>query len=613
MDSIRNSIDSFNDYVGKSTFGSVFRLGGSGHKDEIKHTKFTTELRAGLTSFFTMAYIIAVNATILADTGGNCVCKDATDPLCLTNTDYLICKQGKKLEHVWQASVDSTSDLNRNLITATAAMAGISSFLFGFLTNMPVCLAPGMGLNAYFAYQIVGFHGSGLISYNLALTAVFAEGFIFVFLSLIGMRQWLVKIIPVSLKIAAACGIGLFLAEVGLSHNAGIGAISGAKSTPLDIAGCPDQYKDEFGACTSHKMTSPTMWLGIMGSGILTAYLMTYKVKSAMILGILLVSIISWPRGTAVTFFPDTEVGNDRFDFFKKVIDFHPINHTLNTLDWNVSRAPGHFALALFTFLYVDIIDCTATLYSMARFSGVVDLETGDFPRSTLAYCTDAVCISIGALLGCSPVTAFIESGAGIAEGGKTGLTAMTCGVCFLISMFFAPIFASIPPWATGCTLVLVGCLMMRQISSINWRYIGDAIPAFVTVMFIPFGYSAAYGLIAGLMVYTALNGMIYLTKVISGGHIVPEDENNREYWTITPRGRLPWFVTASQKLAHRVRGTERPKDDDTLSVRSGDSHWKYHDRLASQGSNRELDSVVVHTTLPTDPHGQKVFSKLGQ
>jgi len=124
---------------------------------------------------------------------------------------------------------------------------------------MPVCLAPGMGLNAYFAYQIVGFHGQGLISYNLALTAVFAEGFIFIFLSLIGMRQWLVKIIPVSLKIAAACGIGLFLAEVGLSNNAGIGAIAGSKSTPLDIAGCPDQYKDEFGSCISHKMTSPTV------------------------------------------------------------------------------------------------------------------------------------------------------------------------------------------------------------------------------------------------------------------------------------------------------------------------------------------------------------------
>ena len=151
------------------------------------------------------------------------------------------------------------ADLNRNLITATAAMAGLSSFLFGFLTNMPVCLAPGMGLNAYFAYQVVGFNGNGPVSYNLALTAVFVEGLIFIFLSLIGMRQWLVKIIPVSLKIAAACGIGLYLAEIGLSSSSGIGAISGAKQTPLSIAGCPEQYKDSFGECKSHKMTSPTV------------------------------------------------------------------------------------------------------------------------------------------------------------------------------------------------------------------------------------------------------------------------------------------------------------------------------------------------------------------
>jgi AGZA family xanthine/uracil permease-like MFS transporter len=152
-------------------------------------------------------------------------------------------------------------DLNRDLVTATAAVAGFSSFLFGFITNMPVCLGPGMGLNAYFAYQIVGHHGSGIVSYNLALTAVFAEGFIFIFLSLIGMRQWLVKVIPVSLKIAAACGIGLFLAEVGLSSTSGIGAIAGAKNTPLEIAGCPDQYKDATGVCLSHKMTSPTVRL----------------------------------------------------------------------------------------------------------------------------------------------------------------------------------------------------------------------------------------------------------------------------------------------------------------------------------------------------------------
>lgn len=162
-------------------------------------------------------------------------------------------------------------------------------------------------------------------------------------------------------------------------------------------------------------------------------------------------------RNTTITYFPYTMEGEYRFQFFKQVVHFQPIRSVLGVQDWDLSGINGsHFALALFTFLYVDIIDCTATLYSMARFCGVTNEEDGDFPRSTIAYCTDAACISIGSLLGCSPVTAFIESGAGIAEGGRTGLTAMVTGICFLISIFFAPIFASVPPWATGCTLILV-------------------------------------------------------------------------------------------------------------------------------------------------------------
>jgi AGZA family xanthine/uracil permease-like MFS transporter len=234
------------------------------------------------------------------------------------------------------------------------------------------------------------------------------------------------------------------------------------------------------------------------------------------------------------------------FDFFKQVVAFHPIQHTLAAQDWNISGASGgHFALALFTFLYVDIVDSTATLYSMARFSGVVDPQTGDFPRSTIAYCCDAITISIGSLFGCSPVTAFIESGAGITEGGRTGLTAMTTGVCFLISIFFAPIFASIPPWATGCTLILVGFMMMRQVTFINWMFIGDALPAFVTLVLMPFTYSVAYGLIGGLFMYTLLNGLIYVIKQASMGRIVPHDADSAEYWTYKPGGHPPWFIRA--------------------------------------------------------------------
>lgn len=171
---------------------------------------------------------------------------------------------------------------------------------------------------------------------------------------------------------------------------------------------------------------------------------------------VLIFSVFATSRNTAITYFPYTDEGNARFEFFKNVVSFHPIQNTLGQLDWQISTHPSQFALALFTFLYVDIIDATATLYSMVRFCGVVDPKDGDFPRSTIAYCTDGACLSIGALLGSSPVTAFIESGAGIAEGGRTGLTAMVTGVCFLLSIFLAPIIASIPPWATGCTLILV-------------------------------------------------------------------------------------------------------------------------------------------------------------
>jgi len=152
-----------------------------------------------------------------------------------------------------------------------------------------------MGLNAYFTYQVVGFHGTGIVPYRLALTAVFVEGWIFMALSLLGMRQWLVRLLPSSLKIASACGIGLFLAIIGLSYPAGIGAVTGSHPAPLELGGCPPAFLDENGRCISHKMANPALWIGLCIGGILTVLLMAFKVKSAMIIGIMLVSIISWP------------------------------------------------------------------------------------------------------------------------------------------------------------------------------------------------------------------------------------------------------------------------------------------------------------------------------
>lgn len=360
------------------------------------------------------------------------------------------------------------------------------------------------------------------------------------------MRQWLARAIPRPIKIATSVGIGLFLTLIGLTYSEGIGLIVGATSTPLELAGCSPENKLEDGTCPSwDKMRFPGMWIGIFCGGIFTVLLMMYRVKGAVIAGILLVSIISWPRGTPVSYFPYTELGDSNFNFFKKVVDFHQIGSTLNVLNFNLSGVGGQFGLALITFLYVDILDCTGTLYGMARFANLMDPVTQDFEGSSVAYMVDAISISIGAVLGVPPVTAFVESGAGISEGGKTGLTAMSAGICFFISVFFAPIFASIPPWATGCVLILVGSMMVSAVTEINWRYMGDAVPAFLTIALMPFTYSIADGLIAGILSYAVINTLVWLIKVASGGRIVPPNYEERDGWTWRIPGGFfpPWMV----------------------------------------------------------------------
>lgn len=219
---------------------------------------------------------------------------------------------------------------------------------------MPICVAPGMGLNAYFAYTVVGFHGSGLVSYEVALTAVFVEGFVFIALTIFGLRQWLARAIPASIKLATGVGIGLYLTLIGLTYSAGIGAVTGATSTPMELAGCHEANKDPTtGLCpSSDKMRNPTMWIGIFIGGFFTVFLMMFRVKGAIIAGILLVSIISWPRSTPVTYFPHTELGDSGFDFFKKVVSFHPIQKTLNVQNWSVGSYGGQFGLAFITYVH---------------------------------------------------------------------------------------------------------------------------------------------------------------------------------------------------------------------------------------------------------------------
>ncbi|KAG7442233.1 uncharacterized protein BT62DRAFT_936350 [Guyanagaster necrorhizus] len=517
-------LDLLNAQVADSFVGRWFKLEGSGHPRERIGSRFTTEIRAGLTTWAAMAYIISVNASILSDSGGTCEC--TTSDSCANDAAYATC----------------VNEVRNDLITSTAAISALSSFLMGLLANLPVGMAPGLGLNAYFTYSVVGYHGSGIITYREALAAVFLEGWVFFILSLLGLRQWLVRIMPQSLVLAVGAGIGLYIAFIGLSSS-GLFVIGGDTTDYVGLGGCKSENfvegMDNY--CESGVLQSPTMWLGIFLGGIFTVLLMMYRIRGAILIGIFLVSIISWPRPTSVTYFPYTDSGDQLFEFFKKVVTFHKLEKIGNAIDYNYGN--GQVWYALITFLYVDILDTTGTLYSMAKFAGLRDPVTLDFEGSTIAYCVDAFCISMGALMGTSPVTAYIESATGISDGGKTGLTAITVGLGFFVSVFFAPIFASIPGWATGGALVIVGSLMIRNVREINWDYIGDAVPAFLTLLVIPLSYNIAYGVIAGVCSYLLLNGIPWIIGKISGGRILPPTIDAAEEWVVPPGGIIPPWI----------------------------------------------------------------------
>ena len=243
-------------------------------------------------------------------------------------------------------------------------------------------------------------------------------GWIFLFLSLVGLRQWVGRLLPRSLNLATGAGIGLFLCFIGLGPN-GLGAIGGNASNLVGLAGCPAQYQDATtGLCESHVLQDPRVWVGILLGGILTALLLVYRVKGALLWPILLVAISSWPRGSnSVTLFPYTETGDSNWDFFKKVATWHSFELiTPKNIDFNYSN--GHVWLALISFLYIDILDLTGTTFSMARHANLMDDRTGDFEGSSMTFLIDAFCVSMSALLGMSPSTVFVESASGIGEGG---------------------------------------------------------------------------------------------------------------------------------------------------------------------------------------------------
>ncbi|XP_043703903.1 adenine/guanine permease AZG2 [Telopea speciosissima] len=482
-----------NEAISKSIVGRYFKL-------ETRKSCFTREVRAGAATFLTMAYIITVNATILSDSGGTCSISDCTGkptPECKLqpNEGYQNCLS------------KTTSDL----IAATTLSSMVGCFAMGLLANLPFGLAPGMGVNAYFAYNLVGFHGSGPLTYQTALAVVLLEGCIFLAIAALGLRAKLARLIPRSIRLAGAAGIGLFIAFTGLQAHEGLGLVGPSSSTLVTLTACATT-NPVTGECLGGKMQSPRFWLGAVGFLIISYGLMK-EIKGSMIYGILFVTFISWIRGTGVTYFPYTPLGDTNYNYFKKIVDFHKFKSTAGAIGFNDFNR-SEVWLALVTLLYVDVLSTTGTLYSMAELGGFID-ENGSFEGEYLAYMVDASSTIVGSTLGTSTIATYVESSAGIREGGRTGLTAVIVGFFFFLSLFFAPLFASVPPWAVGPSLVMVGVMMMGVAKDIEWAKIKEGVPAFVTMLLMPLTYSISYGIIAGIGLHVTLNLYDYMMDLI--------------------------------------------------------------------------------------------------
>ena len=439
-----------------------------------------TEIRAGGATFLTMAYILLVNPSMLSATG-------------IPFEDALF---------------------------ATAMAAFVGCMVMAFWANLPFALAPGMGLNAYFAFTVAA-PWAMAVPWEIALAAILVQGVIFLILSLpqVGVRTAMINAIPTDLKIATGAGIGMFLAIIGLRE---MGWVQGDNATLVNLG--------DTGAMDPASSGAFWAMIGL----IAIAVLMVRNVPGAIIAGVALVSVIGWVLGVNDPYnegYPvvefcagataDTCVLNPSFvagvpgegvaEPPTKIFEFVGLpEETLfaavtalgdisgSALGW------GGFISVLVTFLFVDIFDTAGTLYSVGRQAGYVD-ENDELHNSDEAFMSDAAATIVGALCGTSTTTTYIESAAGREEGGKTGLTAATVGVLMLSGLFFADIFASIPQYAMACALVVVGAMMMRQAADIDWSNTTMAVPAFLTMVMMPFTYSIADGIAWGIISYCAI------------------------------------------------------------------------------------------------------------
>ena len=392
-----------------------------------KETTIRTEIMAGITTFLTMAYILAVNPNILGETG-----------------------------------MDKGA-----LFTTTVLMSALPTIFMALYAKLPLALAPGMGLNAFFAYTVCLVMG---YSWQFALTAVFLEGLVFLLLTVTNLREKIVDVIPHALKNAIGAGIGLYIAFIGLQ---GAGIIVNNDATLVSLG----------------DLTSGSALLGAIGI-IVTSILLVKNVKGALLWGILITTLIGIPLGV-------TKISG----VFSTPPSIEPI---FLQFEWE-QVFTKEMVIIVFTFLFVDLFDCIGTVIGVANRANLIK-EDGKIPHLKEVFMVDSISTAAGAAMGTSTVAVYVESAAGVNEGGRSGLTAFVTGICFILALFFAPLFLAIPASATTPVLVLVGLMMMSSVLKINFDDYAEAIPAFVCILFMPLTYSISDGIVLGHLSYIFIN-----------------------------------------------------------------------------------------------------------
>lgn len=415
-------------------------------------TDVKTEILAGITTFMTMAYILAVNPSILGDAGMNA----------------------------------------GGVFTATALSAVFATLIMGLYAKYPFALAPGMGLNAFFAYTVVIKMG---YSWQFALTCILAEGIIFILLTFINVREAIFNAIPQSIKYAVSAGIGLFIAFIGFQ---GSGIIIGDGATLVTIG----------------DMTQAPAVLAMVGV-IITIVLYKKNVRGSLLIGVLATYVLGIVAEFIGWYVPNPEAGlypllpNALFSLppsLKPVAFKFAFSEVFENIDSIMT-----FIVVTFTFLFVDLFDTLGTLIGVASKADYLD-EEGKLPRIKQSLFADAIGTTVGAMLGTSTVTTYVESSAGVIDGGRTGLTAVSTAICFAIALIFSPIFLAIPAFATAPALIVVGVFMLDGITKVDFTDLTELVPAFLTMVLMPLAYSVSEGLIFGVIAYVLL-------KVLTGQH----------------------------------------------------------------------------------------------